>query len=79
MAITARYGTLNTGTVLRTDEAYAKHLVEDCGAAKYTTVQDAKTMPVHVGKPPVASRKKADKPDADPQTPDPAAQTAQTS
>jgi len=36
-AITARYGTLNTGTILRTDAAFAKHLVEDCAAAKYKT------------------------------------------
>lgn len=35
-AITARYGTLNTGDVLRTDAAFAKHLVEDCAAAKYS-------------------------------------------
>jgi len=33
--ITHQYGTLNTGDVLRTDAAFAKHLVEDCGAAKY--------------------------------------------
>jgi hypothetical protein len=36
-AVTARYGTLTTGDVLRTDAAFAKHLVEDCGAAKYVT------------------------------------------
>lgn len=34
-AITSRYGTLNTGDILRTDAAFAKHLVEDCGAAEY--------------------------------------------
>ena len=33
--ITARYGTLNGGDLLRTDAEYAKHLVDDCGAAKY--------------------------------------------
>lgn len=33
--ITHRYGTLSTGDILRTDAAYAKHLVEDCGAADY--------------------------------------------
>lgn len=37
MAITHRYGTLNTGTVLRTDSDYAAHLVNECGAAKYIT------------------------------------------
>ena len=35
MAITHRYGTLQTGTVLRTDSDYADHLVNECGAAKY--------------------------------------------
>lgn len=35
MVITARYGSLETGTVLRTDHAFAKHLVEECGAAKW--------------------------------------------
>jgi len=33
--ITARYGTLNTDDILRTDSAYAEHLVKDCGAAEY--------------------------------------------
>ena len=33
--ITARYGTLSNGDVLRTDAAFARHLVEDCAAAKY--------------------------------------------
>lgn len=36
-AITSRYGTLNTGDVLRTDAEYAKHLVEDASCAKYAT------------------------------------------
>lgn len=35
MAITQRYGTLSTGTILRTDASFAKHLVEDCHAAEY--------------------------------------------
>ena len=34
-AITARYGTLSAGDILRTDKEYADHLVNDCGAAKY--------------------------------------------
>ena len=38
-AITARYGTLNTGHILRTDAAFARHLVEDCSVAKYTNIQ----------------------------------------
>jgi hypothetical protein len=44
-AITARYGTLNTGDVLRTDPDYARHLVQDCSAAKYTTATAAKQTP----------------------------------
>lgn len=40
-AITAQYGVLNTGAILRTDAAFAKHLVEDCGAAKYTKAAPA--------------------------------------
>ena len=38
-AVTAQYGVLSTGTILRTDAAFARHLVEDCGAAKYTGKQ----------------------------------------
>ena len=38
--ITARYGTLSNGDVLRTDAAFARHLVEDCAAAKYLIVID---------------------------------------
>jgi hypothetical protein len=33
--ITAQYGTLNSGAVLRTSAEFAKHLIDDCGAAKY--------------------------------------------
>lgn len=36
MVITQRYGTLNTGDILRTDAAFAKHLVEDAQGARYT-------------------------------------------
>jgi len=34
-AITHQYGTLETGTVLRTTPEFAKHLVEEARAAKY--------------------------------------------
>jgi hypothetical protein len=34
--ITAQYGTLEIGTTLRTNEAFARHLIEDCGAARYS-------------------------------------------
>ena len=61
MAITARYGTLTSGTILRTDAAFAKHLVEDCGAAKYTTAEQTKTPLARAVKAPAAPRKKADK------------------
>jgi CobQ-like glutamine amidotransferase family enzyme len=33
--VTAPYGTLMPGTILRTSPAYAKHLVEEACAAKY--------------------------------------------
>lgn len=33
--ITAQYGALSQGDILRTSPEFAKHLVEDCGAAKY--------------------------------------------
>lgn len=44
-AITARYGALKTGDILRTDPAYAKHLVDDCFAARYTQASAAKPEP----------------------------------
>ena len=33
--VTAPYGTLMPGTILRTSPSYAKHLVEEASAAKY--------------------------------------------
>jgi len=33
--VTARYGTLSSGEILRTDAVFAKHLVEQCGAGEY--------------------------------------------
>lgn len=35
MVITSRYGTLQSGTLLRTDAAFARHLVHECNAAEY--------------------------------------------
>ena len=35
LVVTARYGALSPGDLLRTDAAFARHLVEDCAAAKY--------------------------------------------
>jgi hypothetical protein len=49
-AITARYGTLNTGDVLRTDPAFAKHLVEDCCAAVYAQSPAPEAAPAKTGK-----------------------------
>jgi hypothetical protein len=40
-AITAQYGTLSQGTILRTSSAFAKHLVDEAGAAQYVK-KDAK-------------------------------------
>lgn len=37
MAITHEYGALTTGTILRVKPDFARHLVEDCNAAKYTS------------------------------------------
>lgn len=33
--ITAQYGVLSQGDILRTSAEFAAHLVDDCGAAKY--------------------------------------------
>jgi hypothetical protein len=41
-AITARYGTLNSGDILRTDKEFADHLVNDCSAAKYVVAKPEK-------------------------------------
>lgn len=39
--ITAQYGVLSAGDVLRTTPEFAKHLVEDANAAKYTKAKAA--------------------------------------
>ena len=44
--ITAQHGTLKTGDILRTDPAFAKHLVEDCAAAKYVNAAANKSAQV---------------------------------
>ena len=36
-AITAQYGTLSAGDILRTTPEFARHLVDDAQAARYTT------------------------------------------
>lgn len=37
--ITAQYGVLSQGDILRTTPEFAKHLVEDASAAKYTKAE----------------------------------------
>lgn len=49
LVITNRYGTLSAGDILRTDAAFAKHLVEDCRAAEF--IQDAIEKPTEQKKP----------------------------
>jgi hypothetical protein len=39
-AITAQYGTLGTGDVLRCEQAFANHLVNDCKVAEYVEVSE---------------------------------------
>lgn len=38
--VTAQYGTLKQGDILRTDAAFAGHLVNDCSAARYTQAME---------------------------------------
>ena len=44
--ITAQYGTLNDGDVLRTSAAFADHLVNDCRAARYKLVSTSEEADV---------------------------------
>lgn len=39
-AVTAMYGTLGEGDILITSAQFARHLVEDCSAAEYLTVEE---------------------------------------
>lgn len=39
--ITSQYGVLSAGDILRTSPEFAKHLVEDAMAAKYTKAKKA--------------------------------------
>ena len=43
--VTQQYGTLMPGTILRTNAAYAKHLVEEAFAASYLTAPAASAEP----------------------------------
>lgn len=66
LAITSRYGTLTTGTLLNTDAAYAKHLVEDAVCAKYTSVKRAAPVPAPAPAPLRAAKVKPKAPAAVP-------------
>ena len=55
--ITQRYGALSAGDIVRTDEAFARHLVEDCHAGKY--LEPAAAVAVDVEKPAKSTRRKA--------------------
>ncbi len=46
MVMTNRYGTLDSGDMLRTDAAFAKHLVEECDAAEYIKVDAPAAAPM---------------------------------
>jgi hypothetical protein len=48
---TAQYGTLQAGDILRTSEAFAKHLVDDCNAAKYASAKQAEVVVEETAKP----------------------------
>ena len=50
--VTAPYGTLMPGTILRTSPAYARHLVEEAFAASYITTQ------TEIAEPPARRSKK---------------------
>ena len=89
--ITAPYGTLMPGTILRTSPAYAKHLVEEACAAKYLTNAEPVSLKQEESAPePVAEqekpakRKKSAEQDAAPVEPEPVsaeatvAETAET-
>lgn len=78
MVITARYGTLNTGAILRTDAAFAKHLVDDCSAAKYTKVSASPAPAMNEDKKPRQKREKSKEAETPPLAqPEPAAPIAE--
>lgn len=60
LTITHQYGVLNTGDILRTNAEFARHLVEDACAAKYTQAQPAKPeLSAPAGKAGAAKSRKA--------------------
>lgn len=57
--VTAPYGTLTSGTILRTSPAYAKHLVEEASAAKYLTAEPPEAVAATKPSPATPRSKKA--------------------
>jgi hypothetical protein len=53
--VVCQYGTFKTGDVLRTDAAFAKHLVEDCSAAEYVTAPKQTEAPKQAEEKPQAA------------------------
>ena len=58
LVVTSRYGALSSGDLLRTDAAFARHLVEDCGAAEY--VKPAQPVAEQAAPKPRARKPKAE-------------------
>ena len=58
--VTSRYGALAPGDLLRTDAAFARHLVEDCAAAQY--IHHATNHAPAAQEPPQAPARKPRKP-----------------
>lgn len=52
--ITARYGSLSTGDILRTDRAFAEHLINDCNGAKWPEQKVHAQPPQFAAEPPSA-------------------------
>lgn len=61
---TSRYGWLETGDMLRTTAAYARHLVEDVAAAEYVIKPEkAKKQQKTAAKPATRGKKTASEPE----------------
>ena len=58
-AVTAMYGTLSDGDILVTSADFAKHLVEDCNAGEYLSVESPIQDEVISEKKPSSKKSKA--------------------
>jgi hypothetical protein len=56
--VSARYGTLTAGDVLRTDAEYARHLVDECGAATYAAKPEKAKQPEEPAEAPAEAKPK---------------------